>query len=156
MSKEQAPKVKVTIANFVLADHDITTTYNSLDGAQVKTTAVNNFRISQQRSDQVAEYFRGASVQVFDRGNKRTSVTFEVARLHPTLRASEVYVLEHATKIPNRGLVILESKTPNGPVTRRYLNNAECEVVDASYEGVSTFHSYQILGGEILTKAPAA
>lgn len=146
--------MKVLIGTFTLAQHDVTTTRDGLNATTVRTTAVSNFRIQSARVAQVAEFVRAAQVQTFDRGNRKTTITFNVSREHTTIRNCEAFLLAHIGQVPNKGLITLQAKETSGAVTERYLKDALCEVVDASYDGVTSFHSYQLIGGDILTEKP--
>lgn len=132
--------MRVTIGTFVLADHD--------------KTSVSNFRINGSRLVQVAELVRAETVQVFGRGNRKTTVTFDVSREHADVRTSETFILGHATNVPESGLITFEAISASGALTRRYLNAAVCSVVDCSYAGVTTVHTYQIIGGKMLLQKP--
>ena len=146
--------MKITLANFVLADHDVTSTPTGLEGSTVKTTSVEDFQIEEQREMQVAHFFRGKQVTPYDRGNKQTTIRFTVWREHKTLRHSEVFALEHAKKVPGSGLLKIMSRIANGVSTDRWFEATVCAVTRSGYLGVSTFHSYELIGGEVLDKNP--
>lgn len=134
--------MRITVGNpeFVLSDHN--------------STAPADLRIVERRLTQVTEFVRAVDISTFDRKNKQTTITFSVTRQHASIRGAGVYMLEHATKLPNRGLVTIEARDTNGSLTRRYLKNAMISSVESRQLGVSTFHSYEIVGGQMLTTKP--
>jgi hypothetical protein len=96
---------------------------------------------------QVEEFFRASQVQVFDRGNAQTTVSFGSVRQHATVSIAENFLLEHETALTGRANVTF--KAPNGSM--RYLLNAKITDYRAECLGVSTRHQYTIVGG-LLTK----
>jgi len=157
MVRENAAKnknMKVTIGTFTLAEHDFTSTPAGHQATTLKSTAVSDFRINREVAGQIAEFVRAAQVKTFDRKNRKTSISFSVAREHTTIRNCEAWILEHSTKLPNSGLVTLQAKSDSGASSERYLQDAVLVVAESHYEGASSFHTYQIIGGDILTEKP--
>ena len=101
-------------------------------------------------SAQVEEFFRASQVQVFDRGNAQTTVSFGSVRQHATVSIAENFLLEHETALTGRATVTF--KAPNGSM--RYLLNAKVSEHRAEHIGVSTRHQYTIVGGLLSKEKP--
>lgn len=132
--------MKITIGNFTLADHGPLTP--------------SGLKINGQRVAQVVEFPRAEEVEVFNRGNASNTYSFSVTRKHATPADAEAYILEHETDCPVQDLVTFEIKKANGQVTLRYVRNGMLQTLERGYHGCSTFHSYQIIGGQMLVKKP--
>jgi hypothetical protein len=118
---------------------------------------VTRLRFRVERKIQVAELFRGEEVETFDRGNRETTVTFEVSRTFASQEAADVYVLEHEETLPSSGIVMFTAFQPNGQKVVRYLADGKVhdhELVEQI--GVTTRHEYVIVGGVIQQSVPAA
>lgn len=112
---------------------------------------VANFKITSTRQVQVDPLIRADFARIRDRQNRTTTVTFEVNRLFDTVADAENFVLIHGDRVPTSGLVAFESE--DGTITR-WMEAAVIQTVDSSFSGVSTKHSYQMTGGEILSAKP--
>jgi hypothetical protein len=110
-----------------------------------------------ERKIQVAETFRGDDVETFDRGNRETTVEFEVSRTFPTQEEADVYVLEHEETVPSSGIVMFTAYQPNGQKVVRYLTDGKVRAHELVEQiGVTTRHEYVIVGGLIQQAVPAA
>lgn len=105
--------------------------------------------INGQRSTQIADGIGWTDVDVYDRGNRQTEITFNVTKLHASVNDAEIYIAEHEGNIPGRGNVFL---TFSNRSIKRWLENAVISVVQSRLRGSTTFHSYQIIGGRIRSK----
>lgn len=109
-------------------------------------TAPANLRINGQTVAEAAEYLRAATVEVFDRGHRRTTITFSVTRIHASLETAELYLLKHETTLPRRGLVEFEVWQGRG---RAWWYDAVLIQSACSHQGVTSFHEYTLVGGAV-------
>jgi len=127
------------------------------DGTRSGGVGVTRLRFRVQRMIQVADVFRGAEVETFDRGNRETTVTFEVSRTFTTQEAADVYVLQHEDIIPSSGIVTFVAFQPNGQIIARYLADGKVRTHELVEQiGVTTRHQYTIIGGTIQQTVPAS
>jgi hypothetical protein len=131
--------VKVTIDNFLLAG----------DGRD----SVSGFRIENSRQVQSVSGIRRETVQLFQRANRQTTITFRVHRLFTTIQEAEQFLLEHMDAVPKQGLVAIQTGTWGDMRKFRYYRAAAVTVTSAEYIGVTTIHSYTILCAELKEKA---
>lgn len=109
-------------------------------------TSPADLRINGELVAETAEYLRATVVDVFNRGNRRTSVTFSVTREHASVEAAQLYLLRHEVNVPRSGLVTFEAEQARGSL---WMYDAVLNTVSSSHVGATTLHSYSILGGEI-------
>lgn len=114
-------------------------------------TSPDNLRINGETMADTAEYLRAAAVEVFDRGNRRTSISFSVTRTHASLEAAELFILKHETTLPRRGLIEFEAHQGRG---RAWLYDAVLTQASCSHKGVTSVHDYAILGGAVSSVNP--
>lgn len=125
--------------NFVLADSP----------AAIPMT---NFRINGTRNIQEAQFFRANARQYYDRGNRKTEVSFDTTRLFADQVSAESFILLHETQFPGQFNVAFVAGVTGGPATAsRYLKNAVVESVGSATSGCTTKHSYRISGGVMST-----
>jgi hypothetical protein len=99
----------------------------------------------------VAEYLRASSVEVFDRGNLRTVISFSVTREHASVEAAQSYLVQHAVTVPRSGLVEIEYEQGRG---RAWLYGAVMPQANSSHSGCSTTVEYEIIGGAMSAVSP--
>src|SRR5581483_10161533 len=105
------PKMKITFGTFVLAD--------SPDPVPMTNLKINGDRVIQE------EALVGAVAKVFfDRGNRKTTVTFDTTRLFNSQLDAETFLLMHETQFPGQGLVSLFSGAIGQKNYTAYLANA--------------------------------
>ena len=104
-----------------------------------------NLKTNGTRSTQIFEGLRAPSVTPFDRLNVKTTISFDITRLHDNISDAQNYMLLHQSTIPGSGAVTFFME--NG--TELYMDNAVVETVASHHMGTTTFHSYQIIGGAI-------
>ena len=127
------------------------------DGTRSGGVGVTRLRFRVERKIQIAELFRGEEVETFDRGNRETTVAFEVSRTFATQEAADVYVLEHEETVPSSGIVTFTAFQPNGQKVVRYLADGKVRAHELVEQiGVTTRHQYTIVGGVIQQTVPAA
>ena len=104
-----------------------------------------NLQINGSRNSQVFEGLRAASVLAQDRGNVKTTITFDITRLQDNISDAQNFMLLHQSTIPGSGKVIFYMEDG----TRLYMYNSVVETVRSHHTGTTTFHSYSIVGGGI-------
>lgn len=122
------------VGSFVLADSP----------ANIPLT---NLRINGDRVIQEEALFGAAAKAFFDRGNRRTVVTFDTTRRFDTQLDAETFLLMHETQFPGQGLVTFQSGSTGQKFYRAYLVNAVVNRVGSGISGCTTRHSYRITGG---------
>ena len=111
-----------------------------------------NFRINGSRNIQEAQFFRATARQFYDRGNRRTEITFDTTRLFADQVSAESFILLHETQFPGTFLAAFQAGVSGGAATAtRYMKNAVVEAVASSISGCTTRHSYKISGGVMST-----
>jgi hypothetical protein len=125
--------------NFVLADSP----------ASIPLTL---FRINGSRRIQEAQFFRATASQFYDRGNRKTEITFDTTRQFADQVTAESFILLHETQFPGQFLAtFMAGRSGAGATASRYLQNATVESVASSLTGCTTRHSYRITGGVMAT-----
>jgi hypothetical protein len=113
---------------------------------------LSNFRINGSRNIQEAQFFRATARQFYDRGNRKTEVTFDTTRLFADQVTAESFILMHETQFPGQFLVTFVAGVSGGSATAsRYLQNAVVESLSSAISGCTTKHSYRITGGVMTT-----
>lgn len=111
-----------------------------------------NFRINGSRAVQEAQFFRANARTFYDRGNRRTEITFETTRQFADQVSAESFILLHETQFPGQFLAtFMAGRSGGGSTASRYLKNAVVEAVSSSLVGCTTKHSYRITGGVMST-----
>jgi len=131
--------------------------YALCDGTRSGGVGVAKLHFRVVRKIQTVQLFRAEEVETFDRGNRETTVTFEISRTFPTQQAADVYVLQHEETVPSCGVVTFSAYQPNGQRVVRYLADGKVlahELVEQI--GVTTRHRYSIVGGTIQATAPSS
>jgi hypothetical protein len=107
-----------------------------------------NFKINGSRAIQEAQFFRATTRSFYDRGNRKTEITFDTTRLFTSQVAAETFILMHETQFPGQFNVAFMAGISGGSSTAsRYLQNAIVESVASSLTGCTTRHTYKISGG---------
>ena len=132
--------MKIQIANFWLCE----------DGQ----LAPNSLRINGRRQVQIAPLLRALASKVFNRLNTVTTISFSVVREHATTRAAEEYMLQHEVDIPDTGIVTFLCPDANQAESTFYFDAGVLDTTEASQIGVSTEHSYTLIGGRITIVKP--
>lgn len=97
----------------------------------------------------VPEEFLGAlEIEVRDRGNIQTHVSFSVSREHKSEPEAADFMVDHYGAAV--GLRVVELI---GTRSRRFLR-AGVTIADSHQDGRTTWHSYDLTAGMILTKRP--
>lgn len=110
--------------------------------------------IDESGATQVAEFVRASASQPIDRGNRRTTIAFAVARQHADHSAAQRFLVDHVAEMVWDGVLVLEFQGLVGGRTERYLPSAVVESVRGNHLGATTFHQYQIIGAILQIKKP--
>jgi len=130
--------------------------YSLCDGTRAGGVGVTRLRFKVDRKIQVQDIFRASEVSTFDRGNRKTTVTFEITRTFADQEAADVFVLTLEDSLPNAGTVIFTAYLPNGQKVVRYLGSGKIESHELVEQlGVTTRHQYTIVGGTIQQTIPS-
>ena len=113
-----------------------------------------SLRINCRRVIQVAQHLRAEAARPFNRRNTQTTVSFSVTRSHTDVLAAQSYMLWHEVAIPSSGIVRFTAYNPAGAETVFFFTAGSLETSDASHIGLSTMHSYTLIGGRITDKEP--
>jgi hypothetical protein len=96
---------------------------------------------------QVAQFLRGALGRVWDRGNKRITLSWQQTRTHASVSAAQIFAATHADDI-STGEASASITTTGGTAMQ-----LEAAVLDlpqlVSYAGVKTVHRYSLTGTHI-------
>ncbi len=117
-----------------------------------------NLRINSARAIQEVELLRAPYLTLFDRGNLRNEITFDVldnlsAPTSPGMAEAAALLAQNRC---GKGLVTFTCADNAGGTFIRYLNNAVVQQTSAQHSGIMITYSYRILGGAISPKPPAA
>ena len=124
--------------------------FNTIELAGERAKSVSGFIIRTQNADQIEELFRAPDVKIFERGNKRTTVTFSTHRLHENPEEAATFVMEHTIDLYGKGTVKLMNARGN-----RFLYGATVDLGEGSYNGSTSLFKYTIIGGRISKKVLA-
>jgi hypothetical protein len=101
-------------------------------------------RINGRRLEQAEDLLRATAGVTYNRGNKRTVVTFGVSVNFATVEKAEAFLLLHSTELPGSGLVRFEAGS-GGPT--RQLAVALLVADGIEHIGASVRMQYEIHGG---------
>lgn len=104
-----------------------------------------NLKIVPDRSTQEFEGLRADEVICKDRINLKTTVTFDVTRLHDNISDAQNYMLLEQSTIPGSGTVKFYME--DGTVL--YMRNSVLKTNPSHHTGTTSFHSYTIIGGVV-------
>lgn len=121
-------------------------TYQLADGTLAGGRSLSGLRIQFNRIHEIIMPIGGPIPVLFPRGVTRSTIDFNVTRVHASIAAAEQFILEHNDSLPPLGLVSLMSSGPfistatvlNGKLFSQLLNT---EI------GATTIHAYHIEGG---------
>jgi hypothetical protein len=115
------------------------------------------FDVEEQRLLEVAEYVRADYIEVLDRKNRRSALSFEVIRLFESFDQAGAFLIDHLLDVPAKCHVALTFYGADGAFKTRYLLNAGVQRVgNGIVVGVSTIHAYQIIGGQFTITPPTS
>ena len=116
--------------------------------------APNSLRINGRRQIQIAQFLRAAVGKPLNRKNTITTISFSVVREHASARVAEGYMLQHEAEIPEDGIVTFFCPDENEAEDIFFFDAGVLDTTEASQIGVSTEHSYTLIGGRVTTVKP--
>ena len=113
-----------------------------------------NLRINGRQIVHEPDFLRAASIDVFNRDNQRTTLTFQTSKLFDDQAEAEVWMLErYPTMLSLCGLLILTAKSETKEIDR-WCEKAAVVSLGTSEMGVSITLFWEIHAGKILTEKP--
>ncbi len=97
---------------------------------------------------QVAKFFRGTKVQVFDRGNQSVTLAFTVIKEWKSINAAFDWFLTARRTVPKTGNVTWQSRDRSSVFTKQ-IRGAGIQVRSLPRIGLATRTVYEIIGGEV-------
>ena len=99
---------------------------------------------------QTADLVRSSYLRTFDRGNRRTEITFTLWAQFTTLGEAERYPLVHNAALPNKAPLVL---TTSGPTATAYYlwQAALAKLPEYANSGLTVRISYAFIGGNLET-----
>src|SRR5690349_6390155 len=104
---------------------------------------------------QIVKYFRGAEVEIIERGNLQTVWSFTLVKEWPDLGKAIAWHEDLSGLCPFVGTVQKIENDYKGGVANRWIANAGIVVKSLPRIGVSTFTQVSILGGSVLSEKPS-
>lgn len=104
-----------------------------------------NLKIVPERNTQEFDGLRAPSVVAKDRFNLKTTVTFDITRLHDNISDAQNYMLLEQSTIPGSGTIKFYME--DGTIL--YMRNSVLKTNPSHHTGTTTFHSYTIIGGAV-------
>ena len=118
--------------------------YDICDGTLAGGVAIGQLRFGVDRQIEVVVQINATDPEMFDRGGRKTSITFTVQRTHADAGAAELFIASLDSSLPSSGNVVLEFTTgtdwhiPKGKV----INHNSTQL------GATTTTTYTIVGGQ--------
>ncbi len=117
----------------------------------VPEETVQDFRGAPESQVQESTTVGAASATFYLRGNKKSTLTFTIERVHGSAEEAADFCVRHEFQFPVQGLFTYH--TDHGEL---YLPGAVAVVTRYTLLGAATTHAYQIVGGGFLTKLPTS
>ena len=115
-----------------------------------------NVRLNGAPVLELANFLRAEYIKVYDRKNRKTTLSFEADRLHDDPFEAQIFSLDHPGEVPATGLIEITLTHPTSAIqTKRWIEGGIEAVQLLSLQGATTRWSYSIVGGEILKTQPA-
>lgn len=129
--------MKISIENIILANGN-----NTCEEPR-------ELRIQGSKELQISPLLRSRSVMIYDRGNTKVTITFRVSRQHSNADEALINTMTHTgtvTSIHGNATFELEDDAK----TIFHLTNASVRLVSSQIIGVTSSHTYEIVGSSIL------
>jgi len=110
-------------------------------------SSAGNYRKSATSIVQASARFRAKEMQLHDRGNVQTTISFSTTRKFTDAAEAMAWGHDHEQNFPREGNVAVESPRGNGSSIVRYLDNAVVSPPEISYLGATLIIFYTITGG---------
>lgn len=107
-----------------------------------------HLRVRGSREIQKMLRLRADAVKMLDRGNLETWIGFDLVRRHDSEENAAAHALAHASELEGcygSALFIEES----GEKTTLRLNDACIKRIESEAHGITTRHSYELMGGKL-------
>lgn len=134
--------------------------FDLMDGTAAGGISSSGWRQTVKRGLSKAEPVAEDYIFTGDEGIRETTISFQVARLHASIDAAELYCLDHDAAIPSGTFAIpitikFTTFQPDGTPLYRYLLGGNVESHQLVLPlGITTVHSYTITGGQITATEP--
>ena len=106
-------------------------------------------RINGRPLVQEAQFLRAQKIKMFARGNRKTTVSFTVKRLHDSIQAAQVFMIQHYNLLPSEGTLRLKMISDSGGAQNLTMEDSVLGAVLYWHVGKTTFFRYSIEGGKI-------
>lgn len=101
---------------------------------------------------QITQSLRAPEVHAHARGNTETCITFKVKRTHPNIHSAVAFTLTHASTLYGQSGDVLFVEETNEQAPQSFkLSNASLQVTQAHLVGRTSYHTYTLVGGKIIT-----
>jgi hypothetical protein len=118
------------------------------------------YAVNGRRNIQLAEFFRGVTARGYNRRNTMNRIVFSITREHATHREALEWDLAHrvaADALDGSEQVTFEFQDSSGSSSTIYLWYGQLEGMSVQpIIGVSTTHTYTLVGGKLSATAPEA
>jgi hypothetical protein len=116
--------------------------------------ALADLQVNGERMLDVQGLVRAEFVTVFDRRNRKKTITFNTQQEHEGIAKAMMHAFDHDQTVPAIGLV--EFHVSDGQFEfKRWMKNAGIDAVEIPrHLGVRTWQRYRIIGGEVLKQQP--
>jgi hypothetical protein len=118
--------------------------YDLCNGTVSGGFAASDMRLRFTRGIEIVLGLDLTSPQTFDRETRTLDLSFNVMRVHASIRASELFIGNHENEVPQAGVVKLV--TQNG-TTAFVANGVLVNIQLVNEIGATTKHAYRIIGG---------
>lgn len=107
-----------------------------------------HFKIQGIKEIQIVSLLRAKEVKIFDRGNSQITITFKISRQHSSANSALTHVMQHIVAIigvHGNAYFDLEDTAQ----TCFSLQNATIRQLSFYIDGLTSYHSYEIIGSKI-------
>ncbi len=118
--------------------------YSICDGTLGGGVAIGQLRFGVDRQIEIVVPIATADPELYDRGGRKTSLTFTVQRTHASAGAAELFIASLDSSLPSTGNVILEFTTTG---TDWHIPKGKVINHSSSQLGATTTTTYTIVGG---------
>lgn len=100
-----------------------------------------------------ASGWRADTVEHFYQNNRETVLTFTVVRDHENLEDAASFCLTHEEEVPTKGTLEL-TMSYGAKTVKRWMSKALVARVTSRAIGITTWHTYEIKGGQFTNEPP--
>ncbi len=124
--------------------------YDFCDGSFDVNVAVSDLRMRFTRGIEVVQTLGAINPTTYDRGTRRLELSFTIHRVHASIKDAELFIGNHENAVPQSGTIKIVT---TGISTSAYLLSGFLVGIQLVRQiGLSTSHSYRIVGGIFDTK----